>query len=100
MSVSDPWEKIEWGADSEPRKNERVPSSDHSSPQKIWAAMNKENNYHLPLRMQKKNILIFIFYLITYPQAHYLSLKTLIFCKNFVSKFYFTSVISARSTPL
>ncbi len=28
MSVSDPWEKIEWGADSEPRKNERVPSSD------------------------------------------------------------------------
>jgi hypothetical protein len=28
MSVSDPGEKIEWGADSEPRKNERVPSSD------------------------------------------------------------------------
>jgi hypothetical protein len=27
MSVSDPEEKIEWGADSEPRKNERVPSS-------------------------------------------------------------------------
>ncbi len=27
MSVSDPGEKIEWGADSEPRKNERVPSS-------------------------------------------------------------------------
>ncbi len=27
MSVSDPWEKIEWGADSEPRINERVPSS-------------------------------------------------------------------------
>ncbi len=26
-SVSDPWEKIEWGADSEPRINERVPSS-------------------------------------------------------------------------
>ncbi len=26
MSVSDPGEKIEWGADSEPRKNERVPS--------------------------------------------------------------------------
>ena len=31
MSVSDPGEKIEWGAESEPRKNERVPSSDHSS---------------------------------------------------------------------
>ncbi len=27
MSVSDPEEKIEWGADSELRKNERVPSS-------------------------------------------------------------------------
>ena len=27
MSVSDPGEKIEWGADSEPKKNERVPSS-------------------------------------------------------------------------
>jgi hypothetical protein len=27
MSVSDPGEKIEWGADSELRKNERVPSS-------------------------------------------------------------------------
>jgi hypothetical protein len=27
MSVSDPAEKIEWGADCEPRKNERVPSS-------------------------------------------------------------------------
>ncbi len=27
MSVSDPGEKIEWGADSEPWKNERVPSS-------------------------------------------------------------------------
>ncbi len=27
MSVSDPGKKIEWGADSEPRKNERVPSS-------------------------------------------------------------------------
>ncbi len=26
MSVSDPGEKIVWGADSEPRKNERVPS--------------------------------------------------------------------------
>jgi hypothetical protein len=32
MSVSDPGEKIEWGADSEPRKNERVPSSDICSP--------------------------------------------------------------------
>jgi hypothetical protein len=31
MSVSDPGEKIEWGADSEPRKNERVPSSVNSS---------------------------------------------------------------------
>jgi hypothetical protein len=29
MSVSDPWEKIEWWADSEPRINERVPSSDN-----------------------------------------------------------------------
>ncbi len=28
MSVSDPGEKNEWGANSEPRKNERVPSSD------------------------------------------------------------------------
>ncbi len=28
MSVSDPGKKIEWGADSEHRKNERVPSSD------------------------------------------------------------------------
>jgi hypothetical protein len=27
VSVSDPGEKIKWGADSEPRKNERVPSS-------------------------------------------------------------------------
>jgi hypothetical protein len=27
MSVSDPGQKIEWGADSEPRKNERVPST-------------------------------------------------------------------------
>ncbi len=27
VSVSDPGEKIEWGADSELRKNERVPSS-------------------------------------------------------------------------
>jgi hypothetical protein len=27
MSVSDPGEKIEWRADSEPQKNERVPSS-------------------------------------------------------------------------
>jgi hypothetical protein len=27
MSVSDPEEKIEWGAESEPRKNERAPSS-------------------------------------------------------------------------
>jgi hypothetical protein len=27
MSVSDPEEKIEWRADSEPWKNERVPSS-------------------------------------------------------------------------
>jgi hypothetical protein len=27
MSVSDPGEKIKWGAESEPRKNERVPSS-------------------------------------------------------------------------
>ncbi len=27
MSVSDLGEKNEWGADSEPRKNERVPSS-------------------------------------------------------------------------
>jgi hypothetical protein len=30
MSVSDPGEKIERGADSEPRKNERVPSSIHN----------------------------------------------------------------------
>ncbi len=30
MSVSDPGEKIEWGADSEPRKKERVPSSGES----------------------------------------------------------------------
>ncbi len=30
MSVSDPGEKIEWGADSEPRKNERVPSSENN----------------------------------------------------------------------
>ncbi len=30
MSVSDPGEKIEWAADSEPRKNERVPSSGFS----------------------------------------------------------------------
>jgi hypothetical protein len=29
MSVSDPGEKIEWGADSEPGKIERVPSSDY-----------------------------------------------------------------------
>jgi hypothetical protein len=29
MSVSDPGEKIEWGADSEPRNNERVPSSEY-----------------------------------------------------------------------
>jgi hypothetical protein len=27
MSISDPGEKIQWGADREPRKNERVPSS-------------------------------------------------------------------------
>ncbi len=27
MSVSDPGAKTEWGADSEPLKNERVPSS-------------------------------------------------------------------------
>jgi hypothetical protein len=27
MSVSDPGAKIEWGADREPQKNERVPSS-------------------------------------------------------------------------
>ncbi len=27
MSVSDPEEKIEWGADSEPGKNERMPST-------------------------------------------------------------------------
>ncbi len=31
MSVSDPGEKIEWGADSEPRKNERVPSSEKNT---------------------------------------------------------------------
>jgi hypothetical protein len=31
MSVSDPGAKIEWGADSEPQKNERVPSSGHWS---------------------------------------------------------------------
>jgi hypothetical protein len=34
MSVSDPGEKIEWGADSESRKNERVPSSAHSTVRK------------------------------------------------------------------
>ncbi len=31
MSVSNPGEKIEWGADSEPRKNEWMPSSDVST---------------------------------------------------------------------
>ncbi len=32
MSVRNPGEKIEWGADSEPRKNERVPSSAEGIP--------------------------------------------------------------------
>jgi hypothetical protein len=36
MSVSDPGEKIEWGADSEPRKNERVPSSDFYTIKSPW----------------------------------------------------------------
>ncbi len=31
-SVSDPGKKIEWGADSEPRINERVPSSANNPP--------------------------------------------------------------------
>jgi hypothetical protein len=31
MSVSDPEEEIEWRADSEPWKNERVPSSDFTT---------------------------------------------------------------------
>jgi hypothetical protein len=31
MSVSEPWEKIEWGADSKPQKSERVPSSANSA---------------------------------------------------------------------
>jgi hypothetical protein len=36
MSVSDPGEKIEWGADSELRKNERVPSSAKAYPDPDW----------------------------------------------------------------
>ncbi len=40
MSVSDPGEKIEWGADSEPRKNERVPSSGDFMPFYTTPALN------------------------------------------------------------
>jgi hypothetical protein len=36
MSVSDPGAKIEWGADSEPRKNERVPSSENIKELICW----------------------------------------------------------------
>ncbi len=42
------------------------------------------------------------FFLITYPRANYciFNLKNLIFCKKFVLKFYFASIISIRSIPL
>ncbi len=42
MSVSDPEKKIEWGADSEPRKNERVPSSVYPN---IIMQLWKESHY-------------------------------------------------------
>jgi hypothetical protein len=43
MSVSDPEEKIEWGANSEPGKNERVPSSGNESwfVAKLWLTQAK-----------------------------------------------------------
>jgi hypothetical protein len=42
MSVSDPGEKIEWGADSELRQNERVPSSDFHCPKITGIEKNNE----------------------------------------------------------
>jgi hypothetical protein len=36
MSVSDPEEKIEWGAESEPEKNERVPSSEKNEKKRTF----------------------------------------------------------------
>jgi hypothetical protein len=41
MSVSDPGEKIEWGADSQPRKNERMPSS-------VYTTVQGASSSHVP----------------------------------------------------
>ncbi len=50
MSVSDPGEKIEWGAESEPRKNERVPSSANPTTHTISPLANTAiMDYYTPL---------------------------------------------------
>ncbi len=51
MSVSDPEEKIEWGAGSEPRNYERVPSSGLFSPQ---------NKIHFPFRFAQHITITFL----------------------------------------
>ncbi len=44
----------------------------------------------------KKEKKIPYFFLMTYPQAHYLLSKKFNFCQNFVSKSYFASIISEK----
>ncbi len=48
----------------------------------------------------KKIIAFHIFFLITYLHAHDRQSQKLNFLLNFVSKFYFASIISDRLTPL
>ncbi len=47
-----------------------------------------------------KKIFYSYFFLITYPQAHYLQSKKFNCLQKFCIKFYFACIISVRSTPL
>ncbi len=80
MSVSDPGEKIEWGADSEPRKNERVPSSGNMTL--------KNNAYFSKIRT------ILIFYL-TNPKVKSYSFNILLLNKicEFNETFFCVEII-------
>jgi hypothetical protein len=79
MSVSDPGEKIEWGADSEPRKNERVPSSGNRCPfTTVFTSLYSRVGKMQVFQLKNENII----------QMWLLSLSR-IFMGNFASKINF-----------
>jgi hypothetical protein len=47
----------------------------------------------------EKKVFFHIFFILVTSRNIIFSLRNLIFCENFVLKFYFSSIISVRSTP-